>query len=240
MTTLVSLKLGSNSSHVRRLQTLLNSRVVPSPNLREDGDFGLATDAAVKQFQAQHGLVADGVVGPMTWTALGMKQSQTEGPQKRPLPANQPKPTGDWMSIAEGELGIHENSLPGENNRRILEYHQTTTLAATTDEVPWCSSFVNWVMKNAGRRATGSALASSWLTWGGGLNSPKKGAVTVIRQKKKGQDAATGSATGNHVAFYVSSTATYVRLLGGNQSDSVKYSNFSLSAYDVKGYRWPS
>jgi hypothetical protein len=51
------------------------------------------------------------------------------------------------MSIAEGELGIHENSLPGENDWRILEYHQATTLATTTDEAPWCSSFVNWVMK---------------------------------------------------------------------------------------------
>jgi len=47
---------------MRRLQTLLNSQVVPPPNLREDGDFGLATDAAVKRFQAQHGLVAGGVV----------------------------------------------------------------------------------------------------------------------------------------------------------------------------------
>jgi uncharacterized protein (TIGR02594 family) len=230
MTTLVSLKLGSNNTHVRRLQTLLNSRVVPSPNLREDGDFGLATDAAVKQFQAQHGLVADGVVGPMTWTALGMKQSQTEGHQRGCPPADQPKSTSNWMSIAKGELGIHENSLPGENNRRILEYHQATTLAATTDEVPWCSSFANWVMKKAGRKGTGSALASSWLNWAGGLNSPKKGAVTVIQQKKKGNDAATGSATGHHVALYVSSTVTHVRLLGGNQSHLVKYSNFSLSA----------
>ena len=58
----------------------------------------------------------------------------------------------------------------------------------------------------------------------------------MIQQKKKGSDLATGSATGYHIAFYVSSTATHVRLLGGNQSDSVKYGNFSLSAYDVKGY----
>ena len=79
--------------------------------------------------------VADGVVGPITWTALGMKQSQTEGPRKPPPPADQPKPTGDWMGIAEGELGVHENSLPGQNNLRILEYHETTTLHATTDEV---------------------------------------------------------------------------------------------------------
>ena len=135
MTTLVSLKLGTNGSYVRRLQTLLNSRVIPSPNLPEDGVFGLKTDMAVKRFQTQHALVADGVVGPITWTALGMKQSQTEGPRKPPPPADQPKPTGDWMGIAEGELGVHENSLPGQNNLRILEYHETTTLHATTDEV---------------------------------------------------------------------------------------------------------
>ena len=239
MTQFVSLKLGSIGLYVRRLQSLLNSRVIPPPNLLEDGDFGMRTDTAVKEFQAKHGLVADGVVGLMTWTALGMKQSQTAGPQKPPPPPDQPKVTGDWMSIAEGEIGVHENSLPGQNNLRIIEYHQTTTLAATTDEVPWCSSFVNWVIIKAGRRGTRSAAANSWLNWGGALNFPKKGAVTVIQQRKKGTDVATGSATGFHVAFYVSSSATHIRLLGGNQSDSVKYSNFPLTGYDVKGYRWP-
>jgi len=73
-----------------------------------------------------------------------------------------------------------------------------------------------------------------------GLTLPRRGAVTVIHQKEKGNDFATGSATGYHVAFYVSSSVTHVRLLGGNQSNSVKYSNFSLSGYDVKAYRWPS
>jgi hypothetical protein len=44
--------------------------------------------------------------------------------------------------IAKAELGTTE--VPGtQNNPRILEYHATTTLKATTDEVPWCSSFVN-------------------------------------------------------------------------------------------------
>jgi len=39
-------------------------------NVALDGDFGPATDAAVKQFQTASGLSVDGVVGPLTFAKL--------------------------------------------------------------------------------------------------------------------------------------------------------------------------
>jgi hypothetical protein len=36
-----------------------------------DGVFGPGTEAAVRQFQRDHGMVPDGIVGPKTWAAFG-------------------------------------------------------------------------------------------------------------------------------------------------------------------------
>ena len=152
-----------------------------------------------------------------------------------------------WMSIAVAELGVHENSAPGKDNARIVQYHSASEnlrgkAVASQDETPWCSSFVNWVLDQAGYAGTHHALASSWLNWKDGtkLVKPKFGAITVITKKGgHGHDRATGSSTGNHVAFLVSASASSLRLLGGNQGDSVKYSNFSLKGYELRGYFWP-
>jgi len=142
-----------------------------------------------------------------------------------------------WYDIAVGEIG--EKEVRGGENPRILEYHASTTLHAREDEIPWCSSFVNWCITQAGLKGTNSAAAISWAPWGESLAEPVKGCIVVIRQKFTGKDGKTGSASGNHVAFFDRIENGRIYLLGGNQSDSVKVSSFGLASYSVVAYRWP-
>lgn len=60
------LKRGLKGAPVRRLQQKLG--------VNADGDFGPATEAAVKAFQKANGLKVDGIAGPDTFTAIGLSE----------------------------------------------------------------------------------------------------------------------------------------------------------------------
>ena len=57
-----TLRRGARGDLVRQIQTDLKVTV--------DGIFGPVMEAAVRQFQREHGLVPDGIVGPRTWASL--------------------------------------------------------------------------------------------------------------------------------------------------------------------------
>ena len=66
------LRKGSRGRAVTEVQNALNGTLRPSHNLKPDGIFGSATDAAVRAFQSQARLSVDGIVGPVTRSALGL------------------------------------------------------------------------------------------------------------------------------------------------------------------------
>jgi hypothetical protein len=65
-----TLRKGSTGEYVTLLQTELINRGYSCGSSGADGKFGAATEKAVKAFQQDHGLTADGICGPMTWKAL--------------------------------------------------------------------------------------------------------------------------------------------------------------------------
>jgi peptidoglycan hydrolase-like protein with peptidoglycan-binding domain len=65
------IKKGDGGAAVVSIQQALN-RLGANPSVSEDGVFGGGTLIAVKTFQQQKNLKADGIVGPATFTALGI------------------------------------------------------------------------------------------------------------------------------------------------------------------------
>lgn len=135
------------------------------------------------------------------------------------------------MVIAERELASGVREVPGaRHNPRIVEYHAATTLRATSDEVPWCSAFVNWCLLEAGEPGTRSAAARSWLRWGVALEVPRYGAVAVL---SRGADPARG-----HVGFFLRERDDAVLVLGGNQGNAISIAAFPRTR--VLAFRWPA
>jgi uncharacterized protein (TIGR02594 family) len=135
-----------------------------------------------------------------------------------------------WFEIAHAEIGTREVTGSGDNPR-IVAYHRSTNLdapSASNDETPWCSSFVNWCVERSGHAGTDSAWARSWLTWGRSSISPTKGCIVVF----------TRGVSSGHVAFFISRTASKIKVLGGNQNDEVNISEYPASR--LLGYRVPS
>lgn len=73
-----TLRQGVSGSDVVELQIRVGGWAASSAQqtyIAWDGDFGPATDAAVRRFQSAYGLTADGVVGPQTQSLLNSLQS---------------------------------------------------------------------------------------------------------------------------------------------------------------------
>lgn len=165
--------------------------------------------------------------GNGTVNADGVQDSNMNLPGNVKFSNDEPK----WLSIAKGEIGVKEfaGSL---SNPRIMEYHKAAGLSAT-DDVPWCSSFITWCLKQAGQSTQGGGASSgSWATAAcmEKIDTPIRGCIAIFARPPVNM-------TAGHAGFVDSVQGGNFMLVHGNTSNSVARSAKSMA--NCTGLYWP-
>lgn len=104
-----TLKRGSNGGQVAAMQAMLIGFGYDLGKYGADGDFGEITENALKKYQSEHKLAADGVCGPSTWTSLFSGAKVVE-PEKEWIPD-----VGDIVNFKGGTHYGNPSAATGSN-----------------------------------------------------------------------------------------------------------------------------
>lgn len=162
----------------------------------------------------------DGEWGPLSQAAAA-KWDDTELLKHVPKSTKVPGSLTPY-ELAQSHIGTKE--IPGKaDNPLIVRWLRQMVASVNSEETAWCSAFVNAMAREAGYEQSGKLNARSWLDVGTPvpLSQAKPGDVVILWRVAK--DSWEG-----HVAFFVKqdTTTASLRLLGGNQGDSVCISSY--------------
>ncbi|HTJ97982.1 MAG TPA: TIGR02594 family protein [Bordetella sp.] len=192
-----------NSFTVKEVQQALHAKGFSPGEI--DGIWGRKTTAAVKRFQENQGLEADGIIGPKTGAKLfGATLPDAKAPV---LP---------WLEEARNLVGTKEVLGEKRHNPVILDWAKNLDISYKGDEVPWCGLFVAHCVGATlpSEVLPGNPLgARQWRKFGDPVE-PRLGSVLVFWR-----ESPNGSL--GHVGFYTGEDATAYRILGGNQENKV-------------------
>lgn len=187
-----------------------------------DGIRGRQTVRAVKRFQESKDLVADGIVGAITYRALYGEAA----PSTKPFTDDMP-----WHEEAIRLIGTREIAGP-RSNEVILEMAEDLDIDYKDDDIPWCGLFVgHCVGSSLGDEPLPANVlgARQWQRFGMECE-PQMGAILVFwRGSKNGWKG--------HVGFYHGEDSTHYHVLGGNQSNTVNVTRIPRKR--LLEARWP-
>jgi len=135
------------------------------------------------------------------------------------------------VALTEKGKGIKEYKGTGNHNPEILKYASETGMYSNgTDEQAWCSIFMNWVAFKSNLERSNKGNARSWLAVGLEVTEPQIGDIVIFWR-------GTRSGWKGHVGIFYGFTSNkkYIKVLGGNQSDSVNIQNYPV--HRLLGYR---
>lgn len=232
---------GQMGGHVTVLQ---NALVKKGYAIAVDGHFGPQTKKAVIAFQKSFGSAGTGVIGTVTIEKLGLligNVPQEDVPPTSGITPKYPSPHRFHprfkvqapythvhpLDVARSVAG--EKEIPGaRHNEFIAHLHEHagnlgvhSDGADYSDEVPHCSSGLNWCADMAGCAKTDNALAASWI---------KYNVARVGDFVEEGDIIVNGT---SHVTLcnkrFNRKTAKTFEGFGFNQSNTIKTSVYSVS-----------
>lgn len=164
-----NIKLGSKGSDVKKAQQLLIAKGYSCGAAGADGDFGAGTYNAVKKFQADNGLDADGIVGANTWAALlktEQPKPETKPEQTEPEKESE-KPVTPTDSACIVDLPIvrqGDNGFPVIAVQTLLGKHNFNVNYIDGDFGPDTLAKVKAFQKAKGLDADGIVGRDTWTT----------------------------------------------------------------------------
>jgi len=138
-----SYQLGSRGKKVRLIQEWL---CLNDLNVRVDGDFGPATDFAVKQFQKKNSLLIDGVVGNITFNKLILPMTNA----LMKIPNNGEPLRKMVVAYAKQHFKQNPREIGGQNMGPWVRLYMKGNEGLIW---PWCAGFVCFILDRASNSA---------------------------------------------------------------------------------------